>query len=231
MTNKWQAVFFDFDGVILDSVDVKTQAFATMFRQYGPEVEKAVLEYHLAHGGVSRFKKFEYYYNHLLKIPITDDILNDLGRQFNQLVLEGVLAAPFIDGALETLVQIKELAIPAFVVSGTPHEEMQLIIEKRNLSQYFLEVHGSPRKKQDIVQDIENRHSLRMEDCLFIGDAATDFEAAQHCGTSFLGIVKDGEKSPFPREASVTVRVSLLEFVHKNIHKLKYDYQSLASAS
>ena len=36
MKNKWQAVFFDFDGVILDSVDVKTQAFAAMFRAYGP---------------------------------------------------------------------------------------------------------------------------------------------------------------------------------------------------
>ena len=43
MGSRWEAVFFDFDGVILDSVDVKTQAFADMFRQYGPEVERAVV--------------------------------------------------------------------------------------------------------------------------------------------------------------------------------------------
>jgi beta-phosphoglucomutase-like phosphatase (HAD superfamily) len=38
----YQAIFFDFDGVILDSVHVKTEAFAAMFRKYGPEIERAV---------------------------------------------------------------------------------------------------------------------------------------------------------------------------------------------
>ncbi len=54
---KWQVVFFDFDGVILDSVDVKTKAFAKMFRHYGPEVEQVVVDYHLANGGVSQVQK------------------------------------------------------------------------------------------------------------------------------------------------------------------------------
>lgn len=207
MTNKWQAVFFDFDGVILDSVDVKTQAFAAMFRSYGPDVERAVVEYHLTHGGVSRFKKFEYYYRHFLQTPITQDILDELGREFNRLALEGVLAAPFIAGAMETLQQLKDLGIPAFVVSGTPQEEVQLIVEKRNLGSYFVEAHGSPRTKYEIVQDIASRHALCTKVCLFIGDATTDFEAAQICGTGFLGIVKDGEKSPFPESTWISTLV------------------------
>ena len=193
----WQAVFFDFDGVILDSVDVKTRAFAVMFRPYGPEVELAVMEYHLANCGVSRFKKFEYYYKHLLQKPITQDILEALGREFNQLALDGVLAAPFIDGALETLKQLKKDGIPAFVVSGTPDEEIKVIVEKRNLAPYFVEVHGSPRIKQEIIQDIAGCYGYRLENCLFIGDATTDYKAAKVCGTFFLGIVSDGERSPF----------------------------------
>jgi beta-phosphoglucomutase-like phosphatase (HAD superfamily) len=44
MKRRLQAVFFDFDGVILDSVDVKARAFSEMFRDYGPEVEKAVVD-------------------------------------------------------------------------------------------------------------------------------------------------------------------------------------------
>ena len=62
----WNAVFFDFDGVIPDSVYVKTKPFAKIFRHYGPEVEQAVVDHHLANGGVSRFEKFEYYYTHIL---------------------------------------------------------------------------------------------------------------------------------------------------------------------
>ena len=211
MKNKWQAVFFDFDGVILDSVDVKTRAFAAMFRSYGSEVERAVVDYHLSNGGVSRFKKFEYYYRHLLQKPINEKMLDALGREFNQLALDGVLAAPFIEGAMETLERLKLQDTPAFVVSGTPHEEIQLIVEKRNLAPYFAEVHGSPRKKYEIVQDIAFRHSLHLKGCLFIGDATTDFEAAQVCGTGFLGIVKDGDKSPFPQNTSALPKVSFNE--------------------
>ena len=203
----WQAVFFDFDGVILDSVDVKTQAFATMFRAYGPEVERAVVDYHLANGGVSRFKKFEYYYKHILQQPIPQDTLEALGRKFNQLAIEGVLAAPFINGAMDTLKQLKQQGIPAFVASGTPHKEIQFIVKKRELAPYFVEVHGSPRKKQEIVQDLVSRYAYRLEDCLFVGDATTDYEAAQACGTKFLGIVKDEERSPFPKGTRVSGRL------------------------
>ncbi len=210
---KWQAVFFDFDGVILDSVDVKTKAFAKMFRHYGPEVEKAVVEYHLANGGISRFKKFEYYYKNFLQKPITQNILNALGKEFNQLALGNVLLAPFIDGALATLKKLTKDEIPAFVVSGTPDEEIKIIVEKRNLAPYFWEVHGSPRKKEEIVRDIAGRYGYQLKKCLFIGDAATDYEAAKVCRTIFLGIVKDGEKSQFPKGTLVSTKMELFEKV------------------
>jgi HAD superfamily hydrolase (TIGR01549 family) len=203
----WQAVFFDFDGVILDSVDVKTRAFAEMFRGYGPEIENAVLDYHLANGGVSRYVKFQYYYKHLLKKPIDQETLEALGRRFEQLSLKGVLAAPFLDGALETLQNLRQQDIPTFVVSGAPDEEIKHIVEKRRLDSYFLEVHGSPRKKQEIIQDIATRRHYRLKDCLFIGDAMTDYEAAQACATGFLGIVKEGQLSPFPEGTWVSGKV------------------------
>ena len=71
-----------------------------------------------------------------------------MGREFYQLALTGVMAAPFIEGALETLEQLKKKGIPVFVVSGTPDEEIKVIVEKKNLAHYFLEVHGSSRKKR-----------------------------------------------------------------------------------
>ena len=35
-----ESIFFDFDGVIADSVNVKTEAFAKMYESYGKEVKK-----------------------------------------------------------------------------------------------------------------------------------------------------------------------------------------------
>jgi HAD superfamily hydrolase (TIGR01549 family) len=206
---RYQAVFFDFDGVILDSVGVKTDAFAAMFRSYGPEVEKAVVDYHLAHGGVSRFEKFKYYYKELLGRNIDEEELKRLGQQFNELVLEKVLASPFIPGALETLKELKEKGVPAFVVSGTPDDEIKLIVEKRGLEGYFIEVHGSPRTKSEIVADILQRHGYPAKTCLFIGDAMTDYEAAKETGVAFRGITSVSGDLLFPAGTNVSDRVLL----------------------
>jgi len=210
MSMKYQAVFFDFDGVILDSVQVKTRTFAAMFRQYGPEVEKAVVDFHLANGGVSRFRKFQYYYENILKKPINQEELQFLGEEFSRLALQGVLDSSYIPGALETLKQLKVYNIPCFVASGTPDEEIKLIVAKKGLSQYFLEVHGSPRVKDEILQDVLERYDFNPGQCLFIGDAMTDYVAAQKCGTDFLGIVPNNQVSPFPLHTGIDSKVTIL---------------------
>ena len=43
-------VIFDCDGVILESVDVKTQAFGLAVAEHGPEAVDRLLEYHLENG-------------------------------------------------------------------------------------------------------------------------------------------------------------------------------------
>jgi len=205
----WEAVFFDFDGVILDSVDVKTKAFAEMFRQYGPEVEKKVVEYHLANGGVSRFDKFRYYYEEILNRSVGEERIKSLSAQFSDLVIDGVLASPFIPGAKESLEELRKNNIAAYIVSGTPDNEMKLIVNKKGLNSYFEEVHGSPRKKWEICQEIINRKNYNSQNCLFIGDAMSDYEAASKNCICFCGIVGDSECSPFPDGTPVSSVVAL----------------------
>ena len=205
----WEVVFFDFDGVILDSVDVKTKAFAKMFRKYGPEVEKNVVEYHLNNGGVSRFDKFRYYYEEILKTPVNEETIKSLSEQFSYLVVDGVLASQFISGAKESLKVLNKNSIPAYIVSGTPDNEIKLIIKKKGLNKYFKEVHGSPRKKWEICQEIINRENYNPQNCLFVGDAMSDYNAARKNAICFLGIVENGKASPFPDGTIVSSVVTL----------------------
>lgn len=205
---KWQAVFWDFDGVVLDSVHVKTRAFARMFSKFGPEVEKAVVDYHLSNGGVSRFEKFKYFYNNLLKRSISVQELTELGEEFSNLVLQEVLSAPFIPGAYETLCNLKQEGVPCYVVSGTPEEEVRHIVKVRQLEGLFEEVHGSPRNKGEILEDILYRKHYLPESCMFLGDSLTDYHAAQLTKMNFIGVVSDGIESPFP------VRTLTVNIVH-----------------
>ena len=77
----WQPVYFDFDGIILDSVDVKTSAFSKKFEEYASEVQKQVIQYHLENGGVSRFEKFSQYYEKILNKPIDEVKIQKLAKQ------------------------------------------------------------------------------------------------------------------------------------------------------
>jgi HAD superfamily hydrolase (TIGR01549 family) len=206
---RWQAVFFDFDGVILDSVNVKTRAFALIFRPFGAKIEKKVVEYHLANGGISRFEKFRYFYEKFLEQTISEEKIIELSDRFSALVVQEVLKSHFIEGALETLDQLRQLNVPMFVVSGTPHEEIQDIVQKRDLAHYFIEVHGSPRKKEQIIHDIITRYKFEPANSLFIGDSIEDYYGAIANGLRFLGIAPKEEKSIFPPETNVLTKVSL----------------------
>ena len=204
-----QAVFFDFDGVIASSTEVKVKAFADLFAPLGADVQKAVVRYHLANGGMPRHQKLSHCWQVIAGQAADAEQLQRLGDSFAGLVFEGVVAAPLIDGALETLRLLQAVGCPAFIVSGTPHEEINRIVRAKALQQFFLEVHGSPRTKPEILIGILRRYPYQPELCLFIGDALADYRAAQESGMPFLGIVPAGAQSPFADGVPVSSRVSL----------------------
>jgi HAD superfamily hydrolase (TIGR01549 family) len=87
---------------------------------------------------------------------------------------------------------------PLFVVSGTPHDELTRIIERRGLVGWFAEVHGSPPEKATTIRAILARHHLDPGAVLFVGDAAADWRAAREIGLRFIGRLADAKPSPFP---------------------------------
>lgn len=66
-----ELIFWDFDGVIKDSVSVKTLAFEKLFLPYGKKIAQKVKNHHEANGGVSRFEKIPLYlFKKLLSVSV-----------------------------------------------------------------------------------------------------------------------------------------------------------------
>ena len=63
-------IIFDFDGVLVDSVEIKTNAFAFIYKEYGDDIVDKVIYHHRLNGGMSRYKKFEYYHDTLLNYKL-----------------------------------------------------------------------------------------------------------------------------------------------------------------
>lgn len=209
-TAPWQAIIFDFDGVVVESGDIKTQAFANLYRAYGETIMTEVMRYHNMNGGMSRYKKFHHFQQHLLeKPPLTLDEEQQLDRRFSELVVEAVIASEAVPGATE-LIRKESQRIPLFIASGTPETELNTIVIRRGLASYFTAVRGSPTPKQTLIADILSIHALPPERVLMIGDALIDYQSAQLNKIAFLGRLRPGDESPFPAEVNILSDLSPL---------------------
>lgn len=197
---KIKAIIYDFDGVICDSVDVKTKAFALLYEPYGEQIQRQVIQYHLDHGGISRHEKIRFYHNELLGIDISDDEVLEMGEQFAKLVKDKVIQSEYIPGAYEF---IKSYAIefPQFVCTGTPEEEILEIIDKRNIGHFFAGIYGAPKKKTEIISRILSAAGLLADEVVYFGDALTDYNAAKYFDMPFIGV--SSETTIFPKEVKL----------------------------
>ncbi|MCH8150587.1 MAG: HAD family hydrolase, partial [Planctomycetes bacterium] len=199
---EYEAIIFDFDGVLAESVDVKTRAFAELYADYGPEMVSRVVAHHLAHGGVSRYEKLRYYHEEFLRRPLGEEERQLLLERFENLVEDAVVASDWVSGARECLEQHVG-RVPLFVVSGTPQGELERIVERRGIARYFVSVHGSPLGKTAHLRNIIGQRGFRPRCAVVIGDSMTDYDAAMEVGATFIGRVPTGADNPFPPAVSI----------------------------
>lgn len=197
-----KGIVFDFDGVILQSVDIKTRAFEALFAGEAPESVARILAYHLANGGISRYEKFRHAYREILRRPLSADEEKALGDRFNALVEQAVSVCPWVPGAREFLAA-RHAQLPLFVASGTPQVELRRIVERRGLSGFFRGVYGTPDKKDAILRKVAAELACAPAELLMIGDAGNDYDAARAVGAAFVGVVAPGTPDPFPPGVAV----------------------------
>ena len=173
-----KGIIFDFDGVIAESVNVKTVAFAKMYEEHGDEIVEKVVSHHLLHGGISRFEKFKFYHKEFLGIKLTEKQIMGLGEVFSKLVVQKVVDAPYVPGSLE-FIKDNYKYYDLFISTGTPEDEILEIIAKKSMDIYFKSVHGSPGKKSIHVKNIMSKNGYSKDEIIFIGDADTDIQAAK----------------------------------------------------
>ena len=190
-------IVLDCDGVILETVAAKTRAFSTLFERYGEEAKRKMVDYHLAHGGISRFAKFAWFYREVLGRDITDDEKEELGCIFSRCCFDEIMNAPAVPGAIQFISSYYD-RIPLYVASGTPYEELTEILKARNLTRFFKQVYGSPPGKTEILAGIVRRARVSPKEALMVGDSSTDLEAAESVGTLFYGRGSGFSNSEWP---------------------------------
>jgi len=177
-------VFWDFDGVIKDSLLVKEKAFSSIFETYGSDLVSRVRKHHRGNGGVSRLEKFPLYLS-WAGLPVTPQAISELSSRMEGLVIDGVLTSDWVPG-VKNLLQNNPYGQQFVVVSATPLFELIHIIARLGLASCFQSIYGAPISKTEAIARFMSTSRYPPHCCLMIGDSQADYDAAQNNGISFL---------------------------------------------
>lgn len=183
---QYQTLVFDCDGVILDSNKVRAQAFYNAALPYGEQHAEALRNYHILHGGVSRYVKFEVLLRDMVGVPVTNEAMQALLHAFTTEATTGLLQCEIAPG----LKDLREVMPHAnwILVSGADQGELRNVFAQRGITEWFDGgIFGSPLNKDQIL-DRELTNGNRRKPGLFFGDSRYDHQAAERAGLDFIFI-------------------------------------------
>ena len=180
----YATVFWDFDGVIKDSVGVKSDAFERLFAPFGAHIASRVRQHHERNGGMSRYEKLPLYLGWAGQ-DASDAAVERYCGLFSTAVLGAVIDSPWVPGAREYLTANHKRQF-FVLITATPYREIQSILGALDLASCFREVYGAPTSKVEAVKSALTRTGSAPADSLLIGDSDSDYEAARSTGVAFL---------------------------------------------
>lgn len=188
LNTKYNIFLFDFDGVIIDSNNVRENGFKKVLKKYPDDKIQKLLKYHNENGGLSRYNKFRYFYEVILGISITEKIINDYAAKFSKIMLNELPQNKYlIDDAVEYIEKLFEENKALHIVSGSDQTELRIITKKLKISHYFKSILGSPTHKNILVDEVINLNNYALKEICLIGDSINDYEAAKTNNIDFFG--------------------------------------------
>lgn len=198
---KYSTLVFDCDGVILNSNQLKTDAFYQVALPFGKQAATDFVRYHTENGGISRYKKFAHFLKHIAPSTNNTPTLETLLNQYAQHVTDGLINCEVAAG----LEELRALTPNSrwLIVSGGDQNELRDVFSQRGLADLFDGgIFGSPDTKDEILAREIANHNIQ-HPALFFGDSKYDHQAASAAGLDFLFISEWSEVEDWDKWAKV----------------------------
>lgn len=179
----YDLVIWDFDGVIKESVEIKSRAYPSLFLESDDILKKRISAHHEENPGMSRFDKIPLYMEWSGLTPDEDTLAMYLAK-FASLVEHAVVNSPWVPG-IERVIESKSLAQVWALITATPEDEIERILTQLGIRWQFDYVHGAPLAKTVAVEQVIADSAVSPSNAIFFGDSHSDFSAAQSSGIEF----------------------------------------------
>lgn len=184
----FEVILWDFDGVIIDSNTVREFGFREVLKEFDSELVEQLIDFHNANGGWSRYVKFRYFFEEILKRPVSESKVQELANSFSSIMVKSLPNPELL--IKETVCFIQEMHSQGkqmHIVSGSDGNELRSLCEQLELSKYFVSINGSPTPKPILVKAIIDKSKITASQYCLIGDAVNDYDAAKANRIAFFG--------------------------------------------
>ncbi len=183
-----KAIFFDMDGVLINSQDAWFSSFNAMLKEF--ENKKISREEFEKHIWAQEFRKT---YKKYFKTSLENLEKFRIGNQ--ESFLDNLKE---MSGAQATLQKLKERYRLA-VVSNSKVSICESMLKKNSLFEYFDFIMGpdkvnAGKPAPDMILKALQEMNLKKEEVVFVGDTQWDAMAAKAAGITFIGFGIDGDK-------------------------------------
>lgn len=182
-----RTIFWDFDGVILDSMNVRDWGFREIFKSFDTELVEQLIEYHRINGGLSRYVKIRHFYENILNKSITEKQVLEYANQFSVLMKQELTNKDNLIMDSVKFIQNNFNKYRFHIVSGSDQTELRFLCAELGVAEFFLSIHGSPTPKTQLVKNLLDEHGYDKVSAILIGDSLNDYDAAVKNNIGFYG--------------------------------------------
>ena len=184
---KYKIILWDFDGVILDSMPIREFGFRKVLEEFPREKVELLLEYHRNNGGLSRYIKFQYFFEEILNVKVSKSDIDKIANHFSETVTPKLMDKALLIQDTMTFIEGNFDRYDMHIVSASDEKELKEICTSLEIDDFFKSIQGSPTTKKELVNLLMNKYGYSEYQTVLIGDSFNDYEAAKTNKIDFYG--------------------------------------------
>jgi phosphoglycolate phosphatase-like HAD superfamily hydrolase len=180
-------ILWDFDGVILDSMEVREDGFRKVLTLFPASQIEILLSFHRKNGGLSRYVKFEYFLEQIIGGEKNEEKVQQWAEEFSEIMRKSLTSKGRLIEEVISFIKRNKKLYHMHIVSGSDGNELRFLCDQLEITEYFKSIHGSPTPKIDLVRILMEEKGYKPEETCLIGDSINDFEASRLNDIQFFG--------------------------------------------
>ena len=187
-----KVIVFDFDGTLIDSNQLKYDAFFELFssKNHHKQIIKNVLNEILEESRYVILREIIKRLNTEMHEDELDDRVQKLANRYNKIVVDGAKHCNEKPGAKEVLVSLSK-RFKLYLSSTTPEVSLKEIVRHRIWANYFCDIFGYPNDKRAVLLNIIKKEPVNPDELLVVGDGKSDRNSANSVKCKYFRISND----------------------------------------